>query len=75
MAAGIAIPVIVTRGPARYTVAVTSAAAGLPAAIHAAASAAGVTVAIRDVPSRAAGAALVESGVASAAVAGDRTVI
>lgn len=75
MAAGIAIPVIVTRGPARYTVAVTSSAAGLPAAIHAAAGAAGVTVAIRDVPSRAAGTALVESGAASAAVAGDRTVI
>jgi ABC-2 type transport system permease protein len=75
MVAGIAIPVMIARGPARYTVAVTGSAAGLPAAVHAAAGAAGVTVTIRDVPSRAAGAALVESGAASAAVAGAGTVI
>jgi ABC-2 type transport system permease protein len=75
MVAGITIPVIVARGPARYTVAVTGTAAGLPAAINAAADAAGITVTIRDVPSRAAGTALVESGAASAALAGPGTVI
>lgn len=75
MVAGIVVPVMVARGPARYTVAVTGTAAGLPAAVHAAADAAGITVTIRDVPSRAAGTALVESGAASAAVAGTSTVI
>lgn len=75
MVAGIVIPVMVARGPARYTVAVTGTAAGLPAAVHAAADAAGITVTIRDVPSRAAGTALVESGAASAAVAGTSAVI
>jgi ABC-2 type transport system permease protein len=75
MVAGIVIPVMVARGPARYTVAVTGTAAGLPATVHAAAAAAGITVTVRDVPDRAAAAALVESGAASAAVAGTGTVI
>jgi ABC-2 type transport system permease protein len=75
MVAGIVIPVMVARGPARYTVAVTGTAAGLPAAVHAAADAAGITVTIRGVPSRAVGTALVESGAASATVAGTGTVI
>jgi ABC-2 type transport system permease protein len=75
MVAGIVIPVIATRGPARYTVAVTGTSAALPAAVHAAAAAAGITVTIRDVPGRGTGAALVESGTASAALAGTGMVI
>jgi ABC-2 type transport system permease protein len=75
MAAGIAIPAMMARHPARYTVAVTGTAAGLPAAVHAAAAAAGITVTFRHVPSQAAGAALVESGAASAAVPGPDRVI
>ena len=75
MVAGIVIPVIAARGPARYTVAVTGTSAALPAAVHAAAAAAGITVIIRDVPTRAAGAALVQSGAASAALAGTGMVV